>query len=50
LENPINQTESLSGQIAGAIAPILIFLPLLIIGLIVSRKINSEKTLQKLIQ
>lgn len=41
-------TQSLSEQIAGAIPSILLFLPLLIVGLIISRKINRDITLKKL--
>lgn len=41
-------TQNISDQIAGAIPSILIFSPLLIIGLIISKRINREITLQKL--
>lgn len=41
-------TQSVSDQIVGTIPSILIFLPLLIAGLIISRKINRDKTLKKL--
>ncbi|WP_299763948.1 type II CAAX endopeptidase family protein [uncultured Dokdonia sp.] len=41
-------TQSLSEQIAEAIPSILLFLPLLIVGLIISRKINRDRTLKKL--
>lgn len=41
-------TQSLSEQIVGTIPSILIFFPLLIVGLIISRKINRDKTLKKL--
>lgn len=41
-------TQNLTDQIAGALPSILLFFPLLIIGLIISRKINREVTLKKL--
>lgn len=41
-------TQSLSEQIAGAIPSMLLFLPLLVVGLIISRKINRDITLKKL--
>ncbi len=41
-------TQELSEQIAGAIPSILLFLPLLIVGLIISRKINRDRTVKKL--
>lgn len=44
----VTTTQSLSDQIAGAIPSILIFSPLLIVGLIISKRIDREITLQKL--
>ena len=41
-------TQNISDQIAGAIPPILIFSPLLVIGLIISKRIDREITFQKL--
>ncbi len=40
--------QSISEQIVGTIPSILIFLPLLIVGLVTSRKINRDMTLKKL--
>ncbi|MEP0265264.1 CPBP family intramembrane glutamic endopeptidase [Dokdonia sp.] len=41
-------TQSISDQIAGVIPSILIFSPLLIVGIIISKRIDREVTLQKL--
>ncbi len=43
-----NTAQSLSDQISGATPAIIIFFPLLIVGLIVSKKINREMILKKL--
>jgi membrane protease YdiL (CAAX protease family) len=49
-DNPeiANTTQSLSDQISGAIPAIIIFFPLLIVGIIISKKIDKEMTRKKL--